>query len=445
MPLDYAKFLKKHKLKEGGYVSLQASSGIFEGSILPQALLERKDCLALKLKSGYNIGIAFEKIKKVERLPQPPATAKKNKIFPFNPSLPTIQILHIGGTIASKIDYRTGSVTAGFGPEDLLEMFPEVREVANFKTKKITQIASENMRIEHYSLIAKEIAQVCRDKSVKGILLPHGTDTMHYTSAALAFMLENVQVPVILVGSQRSTDRGSNDAAMNLVCASEFIAKTDFVGVGICMHESTNDDYCAILPACKTRKLHSSRRDAFKPVNDTPIARVNFETREIEFVKKDYTRKDPSKKLVVFPKMENRVAMVKAYPNMHPEQFDFILKKKYKGLVIEGTGLGQIGIEVSDKNSKPNRKIFETIKKICKSGCIAVMASQTIFGRAQMHVYTPATYLLRMGVVCGEDMTAETAFIKLSWLLGNYPKEKARELVGKNLRGEISEFTRLVG
>lgn len=417
----------------------------YVGSVLPPSP-EDKGVIRLKLKSGYNIGARISAKTAIEKLGQAQKVGKgaRHRTEQGN-ELPKIAILHIGGTIASRVDYRTGAVTAGFEPEDLLEMFPEVTKIARFTSKKITQIASENMRVEHYGLIAREIAKAAQDRSVKGILLPHGTDTIHYTSAALAFMLEDIQVPVILVGAQRSSDRPSSDAAMNLVCACEFIVKTDFAGVAICMHESVEDDNCVLLPACKTRKMHSSRRDAFKAVNDTPIARVNFETRRIEFIKKDYPRHDPSKKLKLRDKMDRNVSIIKTHTNMRAEQFDYVIKHKFSGLVIEGTGLGHTEIGVSDENSKYNEKIFRAIKRICDSGTIVVMASQTIFGRVHMHVYSPGIDLLNMGVIPAEDMTPETAFIKLAWLLGNYKPAQVKELIGKNLRGEISEFTRYEG
>ncbi len=436
------KFMKKHSLAQGQLVKIIGGRREFTGNIIPGSS-KNDEIIRLKLKSGYNIGIRLLPKMKVEKLEGEKKVGKAAKrSIEQDESLPKIAILHIGGTIASRVDYRTGAVNAGFEPEDLLEMFPELTKIAQFTTKKITQIASENMRIEHYRQIAEEIAKVAADGSVKGILLPHGTDTMHYTSAALAFMLDDIQIPVILVGAQRSSDRPSSDAAMNLVCASEFIVKTDFAGVAICMHENLDDKNCVLLPACKTRKMHTSRRDAFRPVNDTAIARVNFETRHVEFIKKDYVHKDPSKKLKLRPKMDADVSIIKTHTNMRVEQFEYILKHKFSGVVFEGTGLGHTEMESSDENSKYNEKIAKAIKKIRDSGTIVVMASQAIFGRVQMHVYSPGTYLLDMGVIPAEDMTPETAFIKLSWLLGNFPKEKVRELFRQNLRGEISGFTR---
>jgi len=349
---------------------------------------------------------------------------------------PTIAILHTGGTIASKVDYKTGGVIARFTPEEILEMFPELKEIANIKSKLIANMFSEDIRFKHYSLMCKAVEEEIKN-NVDGIILTHGTDTIGYSAAALSFALENLNVPVILVGSQRSSDRGSSDAAMNLICAAKFISKTDFAGAAICMHENTSDDSCLIMPACKTRKLHTSRRDAFKVVNGKPIARVSYKTGKIEFLKKDYEKKEKGRKLIVKDKFEEKVAILKTHPNMFPEQFEFY--KSYEGLVIEGTGLGQAPVGTPNEISKIHAKNLEAIKKIIKNGCVVVMASQCIFGRVQMHVYSDAIDLANAGVIPGGDMLAETAFIKLAWLLGNYKKDEAKEMVGKNLRGELNE------
>jgi len=237
---------------------------------------------------------------------------------------------------------------------------------------------------------------------------------------------------VLIVGSQRSSDRGSSDAGMNLICAAEFIAKTDFVGVAICMHESTSDNDCVILPACKTKKLHTSRRDAFKPVNDTAIARINYETKKIEFLK-DYSKKS-DKKLIVKDRYEEKVAIVKTFPNMFSDIIDTLTRREYKGIVLEGTGIGH-----APTNIKENLPNYESLKKFIDSGGVVVMTSQCIFGRVHEHIYTNTRRLGKIGIIFGQDMLTDTAFFKLAWLLGNYPKEEVEKLMTKNLRGEIND------
>ena len=207
------------------------------------------------------------------------------------------------------------------------------------------------------------------------------------------------------------------------------------------MHEGMDDNNCVILPACKTRKMHTSRRDAFKAVNEEVIATVDFENKKTKFVAEKYLRKDSERKLKLKDKFEDKVALVKIHPNFMPSQFEAF--KGYKGLVIEGTGLGQAPVGVPNELCKINEKNLKAIKELADKGCIVVMASQCIFGRVQMHVYNNAIKLAEAGVISGEDMLAETAFIKLAWLLGNYDnKEEIKEMVRISLRGEINDRIR---
>lgn len=440
-PMLLKKFLQKNRLREGDKIKATYYSNALEGIITPSPL---KDTLVLKLNSGYNIGIRPSRIEKIEKVASTRGVSKAEKtIAKKNQFLPTVSILQIGGTIAARVDYKSGAVFSSFEPADLISMFPDLSELANLESRLISNMFSEDMGFAHYKKIAKEIEKEMK-KDIAGIILPHGTDTMHYSAAALSFMIENPKIPIILVGSQRSTDRGSSDAAMNLISAMEFITKTDFAGIGICMHESMNDDYCVILPACKTRKLHTSRRDAFKPVNDTPIARINYKAREIEFIKKDHQKRNSSGRTVFRPNIDERVALIKTHPNIKAGLFDYFRKTRIRGLVIEGTGLGQLPIGTPNELCIENPEIKKSLEKLIKSGCIVVMTSQCIFGRMQMHVYDNAVELVKMGVIPSEDMLAETAFIKLAWLLGNYKnKWEVRKLMQENLRGEITPFTRI--
>jgi glutamyl-tRNA(Gln) amidotransferase subunit D len=417
----------------GDRVKIATTDGAFEGILMPN---KETDALVIKLDNGYNIGINRKKVKRIEVTARQKETrnAEKGKAK-IDKKKPTISILHTGGTIASRVDYRTGAVYSSFKPEDLLEMFPELFEIANFESKMVANMLSDDLRFRHFGLMAAEIEKEVK-RGIDGIIIGIGTDNLAVAAAALAFIIEETAVPIIIVGAQRSSDRGSSDAAVNLTCAAEFIAKTDFAGVAICMHEHMDDKTCAIMPPTKTTKLHSSRRDAFKVVNDTIIARIDYETRKIEFVKKNYLRKDKKRKIKIKPKMEEKVGLLKVTVNMFPEQFEFY--KGWKGLVIEGTGLGHTPGQVPNELCKIHKKIYPAIKKVIESGCMVVMTTQCLFGKVHLHVYSKGVELANLGVISGEDMLPNTALVKLSWLLGNYPKDKARELIGKNLRGEIN-------
>ncbi|MBN1501961.1 Glu-tRNA(Gln) amidotransferase subunit GatD [Candidatus Woesearchaeota archaeon] len=420
----------------GDRIRITTEKETLEGTLMPTPELQEKKVVIIKLNNGYNIGIANNKIKKIELIKKYKVKKSNKEKASTKKGLPTISILHTGGTIASKVDYQTGGVIARFTPKEILGQFPELVSIANIKSRLVRNMFSEDMRFAHYNLIAEEIKKEIGG-GTKGIIITHGTDTLHYSSAALAFILEGLSIPIVLVGAQRSSDRGSSDAGMNLVCAAKFIANTDFAEVAICMHSSMSDDFCYILPATKSRKLHTSRRDAFQPINDKPWAKVYYDDRQISFINNKYNKRNSKKLKLKLVNPDLKVGILRAHPNMSAEEVKFY--SGFDGLVLEGTGLGQFPVSEIDKYTKEHTEILSAIKKLIDTGTIVVMAPQTIFGRIQMNVYASGRELLNVGVLGNySDMTTETTFIKLAWLLSNYPKEKVKMLIGKNLRGEIN-------
>jgi glutamyl-tRNA(Gln) amidotransferase subunit D len=413
---------------------------------------ENENFIYLKLGSGYNIGISkgnivsSEEIKKENKQREKSREeSKEDRKIPLVVENPEILILHTGGTIASKVDYSTGAVNAKFTPSEMLDLFPELQKIATIDSMLVRNMWSDDMRFGHYNILAKQIEKACESKTLRGIILTHGTDTLHYTASALSFMFENLPIPIILVGSQRSSDRPSSDAALNLISAAYFISRShenEMKGVFICMHESTNDTSCLILPAQNIKKMHSSRRDAFHCINSGAIAQVNYDEKKIEFLKTKNSgqKKDFEQKKDIILKLFNpdiKIGMLKSRPNLFAEELK--IYEKYDGLILEGTGLGHFPIGYEDEESKPNKKILEQLKKI--SAKIPVcMTAQTGYGRINMNVYSPGRTLKGLGILGHNlDMTSETAYIKLAFLLSNYSADETRVLYATNLRGEISE------
>ncbi|MFQ6010425.1 MAG: Glu-tRNA(Gln) amidotransferase subunit GatD [Candidatus Aenigmatarchaeota archaeon] len=433
------------KLRIGERIRIEKKRTSYEGMLMPRIEAGDRSCIVLKLDNGYNLGIRVEKgVKILKSKKKEPEEIKEEAKFElgkwhaearkkakFNPKKPTIAILGTGGTIASRVDYTTGGVVPVSTAEDIVAAIPELADIANLRCRVLFEMFSEDMTFSHYSMIAKEVAKEIK-KGCDGVIITHGTDTMGYTAAALSFALQDLPVPVILVGAQRSSDRGSSDAAMNMICAARFIVGSDWSGVGICMHGSMSDDYCLVHEGTKARKMHTSRRDAFESVNVYPFARIEYNGK-IEFIRKDYRKKDKKRKLKVRAKFEPDVALVKMYPGIEPK----VLKayKEYKGIVLEGTGLGHAPVTSTDKHTIRSKKIFEELKKLAKRKVI-VMTSQCIDGRINMNVYASGRRLQEIGVVPGEDMLPETAFIKLSWLLAN-EKKNAKKLMRTSIAGEI--------
>ena len=419
------------KFTNGDSVEVTTKDKTFSGIYIES---NKKDVVTIKLSSGYNIGVNKKEVKKI-KLVKKNKKEKTVKVLNVNKGLKKISILHTGGTVASTVDYKTGAVSPRFDPEEIINMFPELNEIATINSRLIGNIWSQDIRFVHFNILAREIKKEI-ESGAKGIIITHGTDFLHYTSAALSFALKNLPVPVLLVGSQRSSDRGSSDAGMNLINAVYFAVNSEMCDVGICMHNNMNDDYCAILPGLKTRKMHTSRRDAFKTINTKPWALVDYRKGEIKYVDKSFNKKVNGKLELNLFNEKLKIGLLKSTINMDAKQFLFF--KNYDGLVIEASGIGNLPTSVLDRYTKDHKKIFNALKILTKK-TVVVLAAQTIFGRLNMNVYSNQREMQEIGVLGHlNDMTPETTFVKLSWLLSNYKKD-AKNLLFENLKGEINE------
>ncbi len=402
---------------------------------MPRIELGDTSCIVIKLSNGYNTGIKFEKrveIKKIKKGFEIIHKHKKEKIkkMIFDKKLPTISILGTGGTIASKVDYRTGGVYASFSPKDIAMQIPELKEITNIKAEEVMNIMSEDMTPDGWVRIAKEVAQDVK-AGYKGIIVTHGTDTLHYTAAALSFMLRDLPCPVALVGTQRSSDRGSSDTVMNISCAANFVANSDVAEVCTVMHGTMEDDYCFSVRGTKTRKMHTSRRDAFRPINEQPIAKIHWKSRKIEIINKNYRKRSHSK-VKVDTKLNSKVALIKCHPGLDPEIFDFYLNKKYKGFVIEATGIGHT--PTLGKHS-----LLPKIERAVKLGLPVVITSQCLYGRVHPTLYHNLRELSRRGAIFAEDILSEVALVKLMWILGHTRNlKRVKEMMLTNYAGEIN-------
>jgi len=406
--------------KPGDYVRLRLAKKEIEGTILENA---DSSIYLLKLKSGYNIGIAKENVLAGRALKKF-VEEKKEFELNFKKGLKNVGLIITGGTIASKLDVKTGGVAPLTEAGEFARFYPELFEMVNVKKIEIPfMIASESMTSENWIKIAEIAEKMLNDKDIEGVIITHGTDFLHYTSAALSFFLRNLNKPVVLTYSQRSIDRGSSDANLNLQCAAR-MAISDCAEVMLVGHATTNDDFCYALPGTKVRKMHSSRRDAFKPVNSNPIAKVWPD--KVEFLREYIPRREG--KVVLDTEFSDKVALVKFYPGQDPEILDYCALK-YKGVVIEAAGLGHV-----------NESWFGKIKKHVREGLVICIATQTIFGRVDPFVYSSGRALKDAGVIFLEDMLPETAMVKLGWVLGHYGwKGKVEEKMLENVAGELNQ------
>ncbi len=426
--------LSARRISPGDFIKIKKGDTTFEGILMPRPDLGDRSIIVLKLDNGYNIGIRYTSSTKIEKIRSASATFEFPKAqIQTKPNLPNITMIATGGTIESRVDYLTGGVHMLIKPEELLYEVPELNEIANISIVNPMSIASEDMTFLDWQTIAKEVVSAF-EKGARGIVITHGTDTMHYSSAALSFMVQNLPGPVVMTGAQRSGDRGSSDAFMNLICSSIMAAKGDVGEVGICMHANSSDDYCQFIRGTKARKMHTSRRDAFRPINNKPIAKIT-EDGKIEYVS-EY-RRPSSEKIELRAGYEPKVALIKFYPNSDPSIVDYYASLGYKGAIIEGTGLGHVAVAPRD----PKFAWLDHIKKAVDNGMIIGVTSQCLYGRVSSTVYRNLRLLSNAGAIHCEDMLPEVALVKLGFLLGNYKKEEAEKLLNVNLVGEITKRT----
>ncbi len=408
-------------------VEIKTETGTFTGIILPRSETADPLHIVLKLRVGYNIGIAAKKIRAITITGRKEAHYKiPEKEFPYDPKKPKVKLLGTGGTIASRLDYRTGAVIPAFSPGELYGSVPELADICNLETEKLYGVFSENMGPEQWKGTAEAIAREIQ-KGVKGIVIGHGTDTMHHTAAILSFMVQNSPVPIVMVGSQRSSDRPSSDAALNLMHSVKTAAESDIAEVMVCMFGPTSDQYGLLHRGTRVRKMHSSYRSTFRTIGDIPIAMVSRD--RITPLRQDYKRRRTDTNVTLNTAFEEKVSIVYYYPNMRPDIIDSLIDNDYKGIIIAGTGLGHV-----------NKPLYPALKRAKEKNIAVYMTVQTLWGYVQMYVYDTGRDMMDLGVVPTANMLPEVAYMKLGWTLGQTTDpEKVHEIMLTPVNGEITE------
>ena len=416
-------FLQNNNLQVGDNVRMTTDID-YSGMVMPRYEFSDDEHIVLKLKNGYNIGLEIDKIKEVEI--ESTIELKKEIIRqpPTNPNLPKLLLVSTGGTIASKVDYRTGGVTPALTAAELYSTVPELAEVANIDTEVLFSEYSENLLPDHWKKLAEKLDS-CVNSEYIGIIVAHGTDTMQYTAAALSFALVNIPIPIVLVGSQRSSDRPSSDAASNLISAAKFLVECHTTGIYVVMHNTTSDDEVACHWGTRVRKNHTSKRDAFQTIGGSPAFIIKND-KIIKNQQFDHVRKREYAPKINF---DTRVALVKYYPGLDSNIINYIINTGYKAIIFEGTGLGHIG-----------KTMYENVAKAKKKGLFMGMTSQCIDGMVRMTVYESGRDLLNLGIIPLANMIPETALVKAMWALGNSKNVQEMELLMKeNIALEFSD------
>ena len=413
--------LKENNTKVGDSIKI-TSDLTYSGILMPRYESGDDSHIILKLKSGYNVGINISEIKKIQVISGQETKSKEVKQQKENSLLPKILLISTGGTIASKVDYRTGAVTPALSASELNEAVPELAKIANIDSEVLFSEYSENLQPEHWKKIAEKLDSIS-DSNYKGVIIAHGTDTMHYTSSFLSFALSGFPIPVALVGSQRSSDRPSSDAALNLIAATKFLTESNVKGIFVVMHNDSNDDTIVCHKGTRVRKNHTSKRGAFETVGDNPAFIIT--ENKIEKNMNEEFFKNPKYE----PKLDldTKVALVKYYPGYDPKQIKDLAGLGFGAIIFEGTGLGHVG-----------KTMYDVIKDAKEQGLFLGMTSQCLDGNVSMTVYDSGRDLLDLGVIPLENMIPETALVKAMWAYGN--SKNSDEIKALMLKNIASEF-----
>ncbi|MCP4546856.1 MAG: Glu-tRNA(Gln) amidotransferase subunit GatD [bacterium] len=434
--------MQQHDVGVWSDVEAHTDQGDFRGIILPRSETADAEHLVLKLISGYNVGLHYSTLISLTEVGRKEANYKiPEQEFPHDPKKPYVKLFGTGGTIASRLDYRTGAVIPAFTPGELYGSVPELADVCNLTTEKLYGVFSENMGPEQWIGTAQAVEAQIRS-GVDGIVIGHGTDTMHHTAAVLSFMLQNSPVPIVMVGSQRSSDRPSSDAALNLIHAARTAAFSDIAEVMVCMFGPTSDEYGLLHKGTRVRKMHSSYRSTFRTLSDTPLAMVSRDN--VQPLRQDYNHRRYSTAgekgnadlrgiamadFKCIPVFDDRVSIVYYYPGMKPDIFDSLIDNGYRAIIIAGTGLGHV-----------NKPIYPALRRAQDAGVAVYMTVQTLWGYAQMYVYETGREIMGMGVVPLGNMLPEAAYMKMGWALGqSEDPEEVKRIMLEPIAGEITE------
>lgn len=420
------KVLKDFNTRVWGQAEVETTRGKFVGTVLPRAENDDDQHIVLKIPTGYNVGIDINTIENMKETGYKKANYKiPEKEFPYTEGLPKVKLFGTGGTIASRLDYRTGAVIPAFSPGELYGAVPELADICNLTTEKVFAVFSENMGPKQYVALSKAIGEEIRN-GVDGIVIGHGTDTLHHTGAALTFMCQNLPVPVVLVGSQRSSDRPSSDAALNLMHAMKAAGHSDIAEVMVCMFGPTSDEYGLLHKGTRVRKMHSSYRSTFRTIGDTPLARIS--RKYIKPIHKTYKKRRDDRNVDIYPYFSDEVTMLYYYPGMKPDTIDALVDAGYRGIIFVGTGLGHV-----------NKELYPAIERANAKGVHMYMTLQTIWGYVHMFVYDTGRDMMAKGIIPAGNMLPEVAWVKLSWILAQTDDPaKVKEMMLTSVNDEIT-------
>ncbi len=406
-----------------------------EGVVLPGAAI---DHVTMKLVNGYNVSHPLSMLKSVIHLEDPASLKSSEIVIEQDSDLPKVTIIHTGGTIASKVDYATGAVIARFEPEELLSSVPGILEIANIDVIKLGNMWSDDIRPQHWN----QMIQACQsafEAGSKGVVITHGTDTLHISAAALSFAFAGEggrpAGRIVFTGSQRSSDRASSDATENLLSAVYWAANGPPVtgesdAAVTVMHAGSGDGVCAVSPGVCVRKMHSTRRDAFQTVNGEVLGSIIIKKDGLSHTTSIGAQTRPEAKPTNYD-TEIRIAQLLAGPHLHGDLLKAAEAAGYSAIIVHGTGLGHLPIENPNGDAPEN----DELAKIISSCSIPVIvANQCIHGPVDLNVYSKGREQQRIGILGHASTSSPEALLaKVHWALSN---SKELAILSENLCGE---------
>ena len=409
--------------------------------------------ITMKLQNGYNVSFPESYVDTFEILDEIPIIEDEvGESEPQNESLPLVHLIHTGGTIASKVDYSTGAVTARFDPHELLDAVPELRKIARIRAVKLGNMWSDDLRPRHWNRMLKATEEAFAEGAV-GCVITHGTDTLHLSAAAISYGWsgQGGRPPgrIVLTGSQRSPDRGSSDAAENLIASVQWAAHgpapSGYRDSSVVItHASSSDGSCAVLPGCACRKYHSSKRGAFKPINQEILGHVFIDG---DGARIDYSPEAHDARIeAISPKPFDesvRIAQFISDPHLHPDLVQGAIDSGFDALLFHGSGLGHLPISNPEEDSLENTRLRVMLEDHIAGGGVVVVVTNAIHGPVNMNVYSKGREQRDLGIIGhGSLCPPGSALVKLHHLLSVGGKESVEKGWEMDLVGENPTFSR---
>lgn len=336
-----------------------------------------------------------------------------------------ILVLGTGGTIAS-VPTEEG-LKPGADVEELLNCVPEIRTLCQLRMLQVLSVDSTNMMPQNWKLLVQTIKQ--HYESYDGFLILHGTDTMAYTAAALSYMIQNSDKPIVLTGSQRPMESNRTDAKENIYQSIRYLIHEAAFGVNVVFAGK-------VIPGTRARKYKSHSLDAFECVG-APCRAVFYEDKLVVYEWKNKnceTETVQNQNVRFYDTLEEKVLLWKIIPGLKPELL-LRLADSFEAVVLEGFGLGGIP-------DTPSCTYFSVLKELAEKGKIIAVTTQVSYEGTDMSVYEVGKkYKTQLDVLECCNMTTEAVVAKLMWLLGNIKKrEEIDEKFVETINCDVIKF-----